>query len=436
MDTVSEGYWAIAAQKHLKAFTQDSNNLDEYDNIDIAGKAGRLLGAIRGNKTIDNRRKLEKIANTIGIKPSELYKIILPELVRASDGRVELIKDATGDITGISEYVFTNRDVIKLAGDVFEKLNPSTIEQITLQTLESTKRVPLLQSEMFEQLAKSGFRENDIDFSLALQKQFKLVQLLNKLNPSDPIISNEYIWGQNHEKIAYALSKVSLDDKRSLEETISLIQACEGIPTEELQANRNDLLVLAKKIGMINPVNIISGRNIEKEFSFSADLSANCLDYDIMDDVKVLLASIRFGERYTEYSTIQDPVRFLEILIDNETVGPHDANKTDYILLEKKGILKVVQDTKTRWSYYYNAPYTKSGPCLKLIKKDVAEKALEIIKNPDYLVSKELSQEPAILSDSGDYRNAEENRICMAELPEPIKEANEMLTRVLRDEII
>ncbi len=436
MEIIQEGYWTIAAQKHLKAFTQDSSNLDEYDNIDISGKAGRFLGAIRGNGKIENTRKLEKIANTIGIKPRELHKIILPELEQSSEGRVELIKNSVDDITGIAEYLFTNQDVIKVAGDVFEQLNPSNIERITLQTMENTRRIPLFQSELCNELSKQGYLERDINFSLSLQRQFKLIQLLSKLSQYDPIVSNEYIWGENHEKIAYALTKVSIDDKQSLKDTISLIQSYQGIPTEELKNQKSGLLLLAKKIGMINPVSIISGRGIEKEFSFTADISNNCIDYDIMDDVKVLLASIRFGERYTEHSTIQDPIRFLEVLINSDSVGPHSANMTDYILLEKKGILKVINQTKTKWSYYYNDTYTKSGPCLKLIKKDVAEKALEIIKSPEYSIHKELLREPAILIDTGDYRNAEENRIHMAELPEPIKEASEMITKILRDEVI
>jgi len=435
METVQEGFWSIAAQKHLKAFTQDSSNIDEYDKIDIAGKSGRFLGAIRGNSKIESILKVEKIANTVGIKPSELYKIILPGLSQASGGRVELIKNTAGDITGVAEYVFTNNEVITVAGEVFEKLNPKEIERITLQTLDSTKRIPLTQSELFSKLARDGFTEKDIAFALSLQKQFKLIQSLSKLNPQDPMISNEYIWGHNHEKIAYALANVSLDNKQSLEETISEIQKCQGMPTEELRSKNFEIINLAQKIGMINPINIISTRGIEKEFSFSADISSTT-DNDIMDDVKVLLASIRFGERYTEHSTIQDPIKFLEALINNESVGPHSANSTDYIMLEKKGILKVVQETKSKWSYYTNNTYTKSGPCLKLIKKDVAEKAIEILKSPDYCISKGLLQEPEIISDTGNYRNSEEIRIFMAELPEPIKEASEMLTKILRDELI
>ena len=49
-----EGYWSIAAQKHLKEYKPDSPNLDELSDISVAGKAGILLGVIRGNGKIEN----------------------------------------------------------------------------------------------------------------------------------------------------------------------------------------------------------------------------------------------------------------------------------------------------------------------------------------------------------------------------------------------
>lgn len=45
--TIKEGYWSVAAEKHLKNYTDESQNLDEVDNLNIAGKAGRFIGTIR-----------------------------------------------------------------------------------------------------------------------------------------------------------------------------------------------------------------------------------------------------------------------------------------------------------------------------------------------------------------------------------------------------
>jgi hypothetical protein len=435
---IKSGYWSVATQKHLKEFTTYSSNLDEVDNLNMAGKSGRFLGVIRGNTKIESIKKLEKMANTVGINKNELHRIILPEIEKASDKQVEVIKNAAGDITGIAEYLFTNNDVLGIAGQVFENQNPSNIERISIETMDETKRVPYLQSELMHILEKRGYKEKDLALSFALQENFKLIQRINKTREKDPIISNEYVWGNNHEKIAMALSNIDFGKRQTLKEVIDTVQNSQGYPIEKLPPIDNELLLLAKKIGMINPTAIVSSRGIQKEFAFIPNmLEPLTYNDDILDDVKLLLASIRFGENYTPYTTINDPASFLEYLIDYGEIGPHDANMTDYTLLEKKGIVKVVYKTKQKWSRYYGGYCMKTGYFLELIRKDVAKEALKIIKNSDsnLKVGPEVtSYEP--INDTGTFITPEEIRIKYGESPEPMQEMEEHFNKVLRDELL
>ncbi|WP_135553346.1 hypothetical protein [Paenibacillus cymbidii] len=433
-DKVKSGYWSIATQKHLKAFTTDSSNLDEFDRLNTAGKAGRLLGVIRGNKEIDNIKKLEKMANSVNISPRELHKIVLPMLEEASESQVELIRSNTGDITGVAEYVFTNHEVLGITGQVFEISNPSTIERVTVETMDATKKIPYLQSELVQLLENQGYNENDVNLAFTLQTQFKLIQMLNKTKSHEAIISNEYVWGPNHKKIAMAISSLDFGRKQSLKEVIEIIQKAQGHPLEKLPPIDNDLLTIAKKTGMINPITILSSRGIQKDFGFSSDLISSAgYDDDILDDVKLLLASIRFGENYTLYSTIDQTEKFLSYLIRNGKIGPHPANETDYTLLEKKGIVKVTHGS--RYNYYRNR--TESGYFLELIRKDVAEAALNIIKSPDYRIDNERDvTDYTTVSDTGSFITAEETRIKLGESPEHLKEAEEHFNRVLRGELL
>lgn len=432
---IKSGYWSIATQKHLKEFTTDSSNLDEFDKLNIAGKTGRFLGVIRGNKEINNISKLRKMANTVGISPSELNYIVLPGLEKSSDKQVELIKDSTGEITGIVEYVFTNESVLGIAGQVFEDSNPSAIQRIAIETMDETKRIPYLQDELIEMLVKQGYKEENVSLSFALQEQFKLIQRTNRTK--DPIISNEYVWGANHQKIAMAIANISFGKKQNLKEVIEIIQNHQGHPIEKLPTIDNKLMLLAKKTGMIIPNTIISGRGFQKEFAFSPNM-LEPLTYkdDILDDVKLLLASIRFGENYTIHSTIQDPAKFLRNLINYGDIGPHDANSTDYLLLEKKGIVRVVTKTKQLRSQYYGT-YEKTGPCLELVRKDVALEALKFIESPNYNIKTDSDIDSfEVVNDTGSYITAEETRIRLGESPEYIKEAEDYLSKVLRDELL
>lgn len=434
LDKVKSGYWSIATQKHLKEYKTNSANLDEVDNLNIAGKAGRFLGVIRGNGQIDNIKKLEKMANTVGINKSELHLIILPKLEAASDKKIEIVRNTVGDIIGIEEYVFTNENVLEISGQVFENQDPSELERITVETMDETKKIPYLERELIEQLIKQGYQEKDVALAIALQAQFKLIQRFNKSKTNDAIISNEYVWGPNHKKIAMAVTNLDFGKKQNLKEIIETIQKAQGYPIEKLPIIDRDLLLLANKTGMINPTTIVSSRGIEKEFAFTPNVTEP-LSYndDILDDVKLLLASIRFGENYTPYSTINDPERFLSKLITEGEIGPHGANATDYTLLEKKGIVKVVQ--KSKWNNYYNR--FRTGYFLELIRKDVAEEALKIIKSPDYnlKMEKDVTDFGSVL-DTGNFLCPEEMRVNLGESPEPVKEAEDYLSRVLRDELL
>lgn len=432
-EKVKAGYWSIATQKHLKVFRQDCSNIDEFDNLDLAGKTGMFLGTIRGNNQIDNMKKLEKMANTVGIRPKELHRIILPELEKGSDKKVELIKNTAGDIVGIEEYVFTNNEVMEITGNVLENQVPKPIERITIETMDQTKKIPYLENEIKGILNKQGFSEKDIEISLALQDQFSLISKLKKGKSNESIISNEYIWGANHDKIALAVSGIDFGKRQTLKEAIEIIQNTQGYPLEMLARLDKDLLILAQKTGMINPTTIISSRGIRKDFAFTPNiLNDTGFNDDILDDVKLLLASIRFGENYTNHSTIQDPIRFLESLIRYGDIGPHSANGSDYTLLEKKGIVKVVNKTKESYT-----GTVRSGYCLELIKKDVAEEALKIIRSPDYNINIQQTQSDfEIVNDTGSYLSSEEVRINMGKSPDPVAEAEAYFASVLRDELL
>lgn len=429
MDRKINGFWAVAARKHLKEFVDYSDNADIFDCLNVAGKTGLFLGAIRGNKMLNNPEKIEKMASQVGIKPIELHKVILPQLEESSDQKIEVHRDITGSLIGIEEYVFDTQSTLEITGKVFEDLHPSDKEIITVDTLEETKKVPYTQTEITEKLIQKGFREDDINISLDVADQFKLIRKVNKKN--DPIISNEYIWGSDNQRIALAVSELGKIQKESLGATIEEIQNYQGIPYENLTIADKEIFNLAKKIGMINPIKIVTNREVSMEFEFTQSADWLTAPDDIFDDVRLLLASIRFGENYTQYSTIYSAQKFLSAWIRNGEVGPHDANSTDYIMLEKKGIAKVTHKSKKKWGYngYYNA----TGYYLELVKVDVAEAALKFINGIMEENDLNIDNYNQIVK-SSNYCSSEEQRVRMGDVPESSKEADEYIQRILRDE--
>lgn len=118
--------------------------------------------------------------------------------------------------------------------------------------MDKTKKIPYLENEIKDILIKDGFKEKDVEIALQLQNQFKLINILQKGKSSEKIISNEYIWGSNHEKIALAVSNLDMENRNELGDIISVIQNSQGYPIEkinkthkygdEIKINKGDLL--------------------------------------------------------------------------------------------------------------------------------------------------------------------------------------------------
>lgn len=432
-----EGYWSIAAQKHLKEYKPDSPNLDELSEISVAGKAGILLGVIRGNGKIENIRKIEKMATQAGISSKVELRTILQLIEVASEKRVELIKNSTGEIIGLEENIFDTNTIFNTAGQLFENLNPSDVQKIAIATMEETKKVPYLHGELLDELIRLGYKENEIEFALKVEEQFKMLRRLEQMNKKEDIYSNEYVWGEDNVKISRALASINELDRKVLSGIIGTIQGCQGIPFERISTSGNEMIHLAKKIGMISPILIATGREISHEFAFSPNmLEPITTKEDIFDDVKLLLASIRFGENYTDHSRIFDAESLLRAWVERGKIGPHSANETDYIMLERKGIVKVEQGSKQMYGRY--GIYNAEGYFLKLIKKDVAKEALKYIESTKGKTNNILNDRHGISSFENitDYRSPEAQRIILGEMTDPIKELDVYMQQILRDEIL
>ncbi len=420
-EEVEKGYWAVATQKHLNKFQISTPNFEEFDALNNAGKAGRLLGLIRGNTKIENMKKLEKLAGTMGIGKRELKNTILPELEIVTEKRLELRRNSLNEIIGIEEYFLKNEDVLSAAGDYFEYMNPEETERITIQTLSSTKRLPTSRLELHSELGKK-YDEEKIEKSLAYQEQFKLVK--KNVIKNDTIYSNEYIWAGKQDKIIHSLKQIDIASKEDLEEFIDMLQKTQGI--SEKQINLNEKLIdLAKRTGIIDPITIRTKRNFQQDFLFTSNfLGGDGLIIDIMDDLKLLISAIRFGTKFTPYSRLSNPIVFLEKLINGGKVGPHSANGTDYVLLESRGIVKITPS------------YIPGRYFMELIKKDIGELALNILKTSDFEIENSVIRYDFSTDEESSvhFESPESVRMNMSLSPAPISEAENYFLEVLRNE--
>jgi hypothetical protein len=435
MDEIERGYWVIANHKHLLTFSEEAHNRDEYEATDIAGKAGIFLAQIRGQGRIPFKN-IVKSAKKARIPRVILVDTILPKLRNVTDGRIDFDKD----LTEVEEHIDTEATLFEATGVLHKSLGPSDIDTGSIETLSYTSPMPRNETEITTKLTKMGMNEEEAIACLSVQDDFELVKVYRHHGLSEPIFFNEYIWRCDPQKIAFAISKLEAAQKRAIEQIVEICEGHQGYPSELFMKEEN-IINLADSVGLIDVVDIQSADGITKPFIFTPHLRSEenptSLSNDLLGDIKLFLASIGFGERYSKISRLGDvgrekTINFVKRLIREGEAGDATPIGIDYIMLEERGIIKIAPTA------------TPPGGRHKMIllRPEVARLALRAIETSSTLEKKGLLPLsgflPKNLRQGKHFTDVEGRRIKekpYAKLPQETEESRNYYLKKLRGEL-
>lgn len=414
--------WIVDTQKHLQEFT--GNYLSYYDATILAGQCARMMARIRGMEIVDNFPAFSAMAASIGILPTQLKMVILPTLENC--GIISIRKDGAGKIQKIEEHVPAEDEILKITYDVWEESGANEVEKASIFNLDQCSIIPRTEEELTGALNEQGFKKKDAEIALELQAGF---QILKKSAVGfSTLIYSPYVWGENANKIIHFISHLDKSSKNTIEQLLKSISLNQGIPLELLQSFPKDLFAASRKTGLVDVCQVSTKTGVEKGFAFTprmwGTLGGDALLPDIYDDVKLFLSSISFGQHFSNISRIKYPVELVEALINKGQVGPATAIGTDFLLLEKQGIVKVAKD-----------PLLPGRYNMYLVKEDVAKTALEVLKHKRVVgLGRPGVVDVDGLFQTGDFVNPEQDKIRLGKLSESSIKAQERLIRILRGE--
>jgi len=143
----------------------------------------------------------------------------------------------------------------------------------------------------------------------------------------------------------------------------------------------------------------------------------------VCDRVWLFLDSIRHGEHYGDWITgkIRDPAVLLSRLLSNREIGPCTAIGTDYILVEKAGIVTVVPHATRRNQFI-----------MRLVQDDTVQVIRDMLTQPHGLGAFGIISQ---VGPAGQYQfvSSEQGRPLLGQLPPPMKRAEEQMLRKLRE---
>jgi hypothetical protein len=287
--------------------------------------------------------------------------------------------------------------------------------------------IPRTEEELLKTLEESGHKAQDNKMAIELQTDFRILK--RSSSPGfPPLIYSPYVWGENAGKIIGFVSHLDKRSKEVVENLLNAVSLNQGMPLEDITEVPTGIFSASRKTGLVDVCHVSTRTGVEKCFAFTprmwGTLKNDLLVPDIYDDVKLFLSCIGFGKRYSAISRIFSPVQLVDALVRRGEVGPATAIGSDYVLLEKQGIVKVKEDNihSGRYNMY-------------LVKEDVAKVALEVLQHKRVLGLEAKGKLKADgLFQTGEFVNAEQDKIRLGKLTDSSAKAEEHLIKVLRGE--
>lgn len=368
MDKKTKGSWLIHHTNKLQGVTNQSG----YNNTYLAGKSGLLLSAISASKQVTvNSDRLNVLAQAANINTTFELPILLDVLQKR-----ELIDKSSN---GVAVLGVTTETTLQHTSDIFDSLQPSSNEIASISLAERASVSPVLSSDISDALADTyKLGKNALNQLLSDAEQIGFVDT-EKLGNNQTLLFNGNLFRRDAtKKIKLVLDSLTSEEQAKLCEFTERLkkQACINT-TDAEQILGHVLFQKVTAIGLFD-VSIVS--NSTENVGFITLPSAfskysNSMVDDAFDLAKAFVSSITYGMTKSSHARgkIQMVDALLGKLVRGESVGPVNAIAEDYKILELKGVVKVTKGSRNG----------RTGPMLQLLKTDVGELALQVIRKGD-----------------------------------------------------
>jgi len=368
MDKKVQGSWLIHHTNKL----QNVTNQGDYQNTFVAGKAGILLSAISetGQSVITNER-LHVLANASNINTAfELPKLL--DILKEQ----ELI-DVAGNSVGVLGV--TTISALQHTANIFESLEPKNIELSAIELAEIASNKPVSSNDVSEMLSDTyKLATNDVKRLFYDSEKIGFIDV-EPITKSEKLIFNGNLFRRDS-----AIKTKAVLDSLSTQEQSSLLELTEAIKKKACLSYTDAMTMLGenlfRKVNSIGffDINVVSNSQEEVGYltlpSAFSKYSSSMVD-DAFDLAKAFVASLTYGMTKSSYARGQISMidRLLGALIEGREVGPVNAIGQDYKILELKGVVAIRHGSKGG----------RSGPLMRLLKKEVGELALQAIRHGD-----------------------------------------------------
>jgi len=355
----------LGLSRHLSAYTMGPERA-ALGELEFAGWVFDVAFRLRGSTTSPARR-VQAIGLDVGLSPRNLRQVMgMLETMQW----VSITRNGDGVPESVSERLPSPGELVKACPQLLDVVGAGPTERAALVLLRATTIQPLLVGDALHVAANDGAGGNASAAEDAL-RYLVATGLVRRTTADDgrEVLYNPNVWTQGDE-IAQAALRAA--DARATGEVTALLQelaANPGLPEAHVTATEPKWVQFAISQGLVQRTVIQTSEDAEQGFLFTPHLARDPFGGtagDASGQVRQLVGSMIFAATFARYK-LRSPDVFLRVLIDRGVAGNVDSIGTDYPMLEKAGIVRVVPGS------------TSSRFRLELLQSEVAEDALALL---------------------------------------------------------
>lgn len=378
MNTLTDtGAWIVAIHKVVSQYNVDDPALDELESIIAAGRAAELFSAVRSLGSIETQ-KYEVHRKLAGLRPS-LARIVVEAAAKNGDVEVDWSNDSPPVVTRFEFKTDSNAAVLTATGALFQRLDPTPVARAIIEVLRTTITAPSAVDDATANVIATGVPEASVVHAINLVCALQLINRTEETQSGSQLLFNPYVFEGDAIDVVRTLDSLNSTDRQHAQDILTHIHEQPGVPLPGTIDRR--ILHVLIKVGLVDYSKITTAASANgvyfatapQAWGVLAETGGPPLSKDLIDDSKLFLNSLRYGEFYSNPSRgeIISPYWIVNALLRDGAVGvekPVTAIGEDYPLVWSRGIINVVE------SRIYRGRYS-----MELLKTDVASAVRDVL---------------------------------------------------------
>lgn len=329
MDTYQAGLRCQDVNSGLRTFDAASPSLTPLKKTRLVGMAADLAALVRDTPLIADMPALEAVAAAELDIPSTSFDVVVDVLERV--GFVELTRNRTGDVTGLTSEVPYYQDLYTTLGADWRERGPSQLEEEIVAVVDRLAAGPLPAEMLVE---GAGVESSDVERILQLGSDTQLIKTVSGVDGA--ILYSPFTAFENPALLS------DLAEQHGNDQLLSEFDALRNRQGLAVTPERFPLLYDAVGRGLLIAPSVELPGGSEQPFAtlpYTLDRGLLVGEKPVLDKALAVLACIRCGEEFGGYSDLPSAVAAINKLLREGELNPHSSSERQYRLMRNKGVV-------------------------------------------------------------------------------------------------